>query len=114
MRRVFDFLIALAGLTILSPLLIAIAVMINREDGGAVFYRGLRVGRHGAPLRKFKFRSMVLNAERVGGSSTSDGDPRITRIGKFLRQYKLDELPQLINVLWGDMHLVGPRPEVAK
>ncbi len=114
MRRVFDFLIALAGLTILSPLLIAIAVMIKREDGGAVFYRGLRVGRHGAPLHMFKFRSMVLHAERVGGSSTSDGDPRITRTGKFLRKYKLDELPQLINVLRGDMHLVGPRPEVQK
>ncbi len=114
MRRVFDFIIALAGLTILSPLLIAIALMIKREDGGAVFYRGLRVGRHGVPLRMFKFRSMVLNAERAGGSSTSQGDPRITRTGKLLRKYKLDELPQLINVLLGDMNLVGPRPEVPK
>jgi lipopolysaccharide/colanic/teichoic acid biosynthesis glycosyltransferase/glycosyltransferase involved in cell wall biosynthesis len=113
-RRVIDLLVAAAALTILSPLLIAIAIMIKREDGGPVFYRGSRVGRFGAPLRMVKFRTMVLNAERIGGSSTSDDDPRITKTGTFLRKYKLDELPQLINVLLGEMHLVGPRPEVQK
>jgi len=77
-----------------------------------VFYRGPRVGRYGRTFSIFKFRTMVVNAEKLGGSSTSDDDPRITRVGKFLRKYKLDELPQLINVLKGEMSFVGPRPEV--
>jgi lipopolysaccharide/colanic/teichoic acid biosynthesis glycosyltransferase len=88
------------------------AVLIKLEDGGLIFYRGLRIGRHGKPFRIFKFRTMVVNAEKIGGPSTADDDPRITSIGKILRKYKLDELPQLINVLIGDMSLVGPRPEV--
>jgi len=98
----------------LGPILFIIALRIRHEDGGPVFYRGLRVGRHGKPFRIFKFRTMAVDAERQGTSSTSDDDPRITRIGKFLRKYKLDELPQLINVLKGDMSIVGPRPEVKK
>ncbi|RLA94466.1 MAG: sugar transferase, partial [Deltaproteobacteria bacterium] len=75
-----------------------------------VFYRGVRVGRYGKSFRIYKFRTMVVNAEKIGGPSTADDDPRITKIGKFLRKYKLDELPQLINVLKGEMSLVGPRP----
>ena len=114
MRRVIDVLFALCALIVFSPLMIAIAFLIKREDGGPVFYRGRRVGRGGVPFRMFKFRSMVLNAERLGGTATSDDDDRITRAGKLLRKYKLDELPQLINILVGDMNLVGPRPEVQK
>ena len=96
----------------LGPLLLWIAWRIRREDGGPVFYRGARVGLHGKPFRIYKFRTMVVDAEKLGASSTSDDDERITRIGKFLRKYKLDELPQLINVLKGDMSFVGPRPQV--
>jgi lipopolysaccharide/colanic/teichoic acid biosynthesis glycosyltransferase len=92
--------------------MLVIAYLIKREDGGPVFYRGVRVGRYGKPFRIYKFRTMVVNAEKVGGPSTADDDPRITRIGKVLRKYKLDELPQLINVLKGEMSIVGPRPEV--
>jgi len=112
--RIFNVFFAGVGLGLLSPLLIGIAFLIKIEDGGAVFYRGLRVGIYGGSFRIFKFRTMVTDAERMGASSTSDDDPRITRIGKLLRKYKLDELPQLINVLLGDMSLVGPRPEVRK
>lgn len=82
------------------------------DSDGQVFYRGARVGRFGKPFPIYKFRTMVANAEKIGGSSTADDDPRITRIGRLLRKYKLDELPQLINVLKGEMSLVGPRPEV--
>jgi lipopolysaccharide/colanic/teichoic acid biosynthesis glycosyltransferase len=113
-KRFFDILAAAVGLLFLSPFLFFIALRIRREDGGPVFYRGERVGLHGKPFRIFKFRTMGVDAERLGVSSTSDDDPGITSIGKFLRKYKLDELPQLINVLIGDMSLVGPRPEVKK
>lgn len=88
------------------------AVTIKLEDGGSVFHRGERVGRYGRPFRIFKFRTMVVNAERIGGSSTPEDDPRITTVGRFLRRYKLDELPQLINVFLGEMSFVGPRPQV--
>jgi len=86
--------------------------LVKLEDGGPVLYRGVRVGWFGKPFRLFKFRTMVVNAEKIGGPSTSDDDPRITRIGCMLRKYKLDELPELLNVIIGDMSLVGPRPEV--
>jgi len=111
LKRSFDFLGAAFGLFLFSPILVGIALLI-KIDGGPVFYRGVRVGLHGRPFRIFKFRTMVANADKLGGSSTADDDPRITRVGKFLRKYKLDELPQLINVLKGDMSIVGPRPEV--
>ena len=114
MRRIVDVALALSALIVLSPLPIVIAFLIKREDGGPVFYRGSRVGLGGVPFRILKFRSMVLNAEHLGGTATSDDDHRITPIGKWLRKYKLDELPQLINILSGDMNLVGPRPEVQK
>lgn len=111
-KRIIDVAFSLLGLGILSPLFLLIALLIKREDNGPVFYRGVRVGRFGKPFRIYKFRTMVVNADKIGGSCTPDDDPRITRIGRFLRKYKLDELPQLINVLKGEMSLVGPRPEV--
>lgn len=113
MKRFFDIICSAVGLVLLSPLLLWVAWRIRREDGGPVFYRGQRVGRHGKPFRIFKFRTMVVNADKIGGTSTREDDPRITRIGKVLRHYKLDELPQLINVFKGDMSLVGPRPQVS-
>jgi len=112
LKRTVDILGALIGLIVLSPVILMGAVLIKWEDGGPVFYRGYRVGRYGKPFRMFKFRSMVTNADKIGGSSSADNDPRITVTGRILRKYKLDELPQLINVLIGQMSLVGPRPEV--
>ncbi|ODS38825.1 MAG: hypothetical protein A7316_07015 [Candidatus Altiarchaeales archaeon WOR_SM1_86-2] len=112
LKRLFDILFSILGLILSSPVLLLIAFLIKREDGGPVFYRGARVGRSGNPFRIFKFRTMVVNAEKLGGPSTADDDPRITKVGKSLRKYKLDELPQLINILKAEMSLVGPRPEV--
>jgi lipopolysaccharide/colanic/teichoic acid biosynthesis glycosyltransferase len=114
MKLLFDILFSFLGLAVFSPFMAALALLIKREDGGPVFYRGRRVGRHGRTFRIFKFRTMVINADKMGGPSTPNNDPRITNIGKFLRKYKLDELPQLINVLKGDMSIVGPRPEVQR
>jgi O-antigen biosynthesis protein WbqP len=110
LKRLFDFIVSLIGLIFVSPILVCIAILIKREDGGPVFYRGLRIGLDGKPFRIFKFRTMVVNAEKWGGSSTADDDPGITKVGRFLRKYKLDELPQLWSVLRGDMSFVGPRP----
>jgi lipopolysaccharide/colanic/teichoic acid biosynthesis glycosyltransferase len=112
MKRIFDLISSGTGLILISPFLLAISILIKKADGGPVFYRGLRIGLHGQPFRIFKFRTMLVNAERMGGPSTADDDPRITRIGNKLRKHKLDELPQLMNVFLGDMSLVGPRPEV--
>jgi lipopolysaccharide/colanic/teichoic acid biosynthesis glycosyltransferase len=111
-KRGFDFLVSLFGLIIFSPLFLIIAILIKLDSEGPVFYRGERVGKDEKPFRIFKFRTMVKNAEKLGGPSTSADDPRLTKFGKILRKYKLDELPQLINVLKGEMSLVGPRPEV--
>src|SRR5712692_5872240 len=112
MKRLFDVIASSAGLVVLLPLLAVLAIVLKRESTGPVFYRGLRAGRYGKPFRIFKFRTMVMNADKIGGPSSSADDPRITRVGDFLRRYKLDELPQLLNVLRGEMSLVGPRPEV--
>ena len=112
LKRTFDVFCAGAALLVFAPALVALAFTIKVTSSGPVFYRGLRVGRGGVPFRIFKFRSMVVNAETIGGSSTADDDPRITGVGRFLRKTKLDELPQLLNVLIGDMSVVGPRPEV--
>ena len=112
LKRVFDIFFSLSSLFFLIIPFAIIAILIKSEDGGPVFYRGERVGLRGKPFRIYKFRTMVVNAEKIGPSSTSDDDPRITKIGRFLRKYKLDELPQLINVLKGEMSFVGPRPEV--
>jgi lipopolysaccharide/colanic/teichoic acid biosynthesis glycosyltransferase len=113
-KRSFDFLVALVALLLVSPLLLTLAVIIKRGSQGPVFYRGVRIGRYGVPFRIFKFRTMISNAEKLGGSATAEDDPRITPAGRFIRRNKLDELPQFLNVLVGDMSLVGPRPEVKK
>lgn len=112
LKRIFDVIFSLFGIMVLFPVLLLLVIMIKREDGGPVFYRGVRVGKNGKLFKIFKFRTMVVNAEKIGGSSTADDDPRITKIGKFMRKHKLDELSQLINVLKGEMSFVGPRPEV--
>jgi lipopolysaccharide/colanic/teichoic acid biosynthesis glycosyltransferase len=112
LKRLIDIAASGLGLLVLSPVLIGLAIAINRGSPGPVFYRGVRAGRGGKTFRIYKFRTMVLNADQIGGSSTSGDDPRVTPVGAFLRRRKLDELPQLINVLVGDMSLVGPRPEV--
>lgn len=112
LKRFFDFLFSLIGLTLLSPFLLIIALLIKLNDRGPALYKGVRAGYKGKSFKMLKFRTMVLNAEKIGASSTADDDPRITKIGKFLRKYKLDELPQLINILKGEMSFVGPRPQV--
>jgi lipopolysaccharide/colanic/teichoic acid biosynthesis glycosyltransferase len=111
-KRVVDSLISLAALAVLLPVLAIVAAMIKLDSPGPVFYRGLRVGRRGMPFRMLKFRTMVANADRIGPPSTAADDPRITRVGRVLRRLNLDELPQFINVLLGQMSIVGPRPEV--
>jgi lipopolysaccharide/colanic/teichoic acid biosynthesis glycosyltransferase len=113
-KRSFDVLLSLVGLLLVSPFLLLIVVLIKLASPGPVLYRGVRVGRYGKSFRILKFRTMVVDAERQGGSATAGDDPRLTSIGRVLRRYKLDELPQLFNVLTGDMSFVGPRPEVQK
>lgn len=108
----FDLIASFLGLIVLSPLLLGIAIWIKIDSPGPVIYAGRRVGRFGREFRLYKFRTMVPDADKIGGSSTADGDPRLTRSGRFLRRFKLDELPQLFNALSGRMSLVGPRPEV--
>jgi lipopolysaccharide/colanic/teichoic acid biosynthesis glycosyltransferase len=112
LKRLSDIVASLLGLLVLLPVFVVLALLIKRASPGPAFYRGTRAGRQGKAFRIFKFRTMVENAERLGGASSPDDDPRITRIGNVLRKYKLDELPQLFNVLLGDMSLVGPRPQV--
>jgi len=112
-KRPFDVVFAAAALAGLAPVLLIVALIIKFSSPGPVLYRGVRVGLRGRRFRILKFRTMVANADRIGGSSTAEDDPRITRIGTFLRRYKLDELPQFLNVLAGDMSVVGPRPQVA-
>jgi lipopolysaccharide/colanic/teichoic acid biosynthesis glycosyltransferase len=111
-KRIFDIISSIIGLTIASPLILLISILIKKEDPGSVFYRGKRVGKKGKIFRIFKFRTMVQNADKIGGPSTAGDDPRLTKTGKFLRKYNLDEIPQLINVFKGEMSIVGPRPDV--
>jgi lipopolysaccharide/colanic/teichoic acid biosynthesis glycosyltransferase len=113
-KRAFDLFWSVLGLAVLFPLLALVALAVKLEDGGPVFFRQVRIGRGGLPFRIWKFRTMVVDAERQGRSITVGQDPRITRIGMHLRNTKLDEIPQLLNVLFGDMSFVGPRPEVPK
>jgi lipopolysaccharide/colanic/teichoic acid biosynthesis glycosyltransferase len=112
MKRSLDLFLSAFGLMASSPVLLILAILIKLDSQGPVFYRGIRVGKGGKAFRIFKFRTMVVNAEHLGPSSSADDDPRLTRIGRFLRRYKVDELPQLLNVLIGHMSLVGPRPQV--
>jgi len=111
-KRLFDVIFSFFGLIIVFPILGVIAVLIKISSPGPVFYKGERVGRYGKLFKIYKFRTMISNAEKAGIWSTSVNDPRLTKIGKFLKKYQIDELPQLINVLKGEMSLVGPRPQV--
>ena len=113
-KRLFDIVLAALGILLLSPLLLAIAVWIKLDSRGPVFFRQERVGRFGQLFRIHKFRTMVVAAPQLGPQISVRGDPRITRAGVVLRRAKLDELPQLIDVLAGTMSLVGPRPEVPR
>jgi lipopolysaccharide/colanic/teichoic acid biosynthesis glycosyltransferase len=113
-KRSLDLILSAAALVLILPLLMAIALIVKLISPGPVLYRGKRIGLHGRPFLILKFRTMVLNAESLGGSATAADDPRLTRVGKLLRRFKLDELPQLLNVIKGEMSLVGPRPEVQK
>jgi lipopolysaccharide/colanic/teichoic acid biosynthesis glycosyltransferase len=110
--RVRDMCAAALGLLVAWPALLAIAAAIRIDDGGPVLFRQERVGHRGRPFRIWKFRTMVVGADRMGQPLTVGADRRVTRVGRWLRRYKLDELPQLVNVLRGEMRLVGPRPEV--
>lgn len=114
LKRSLDIALTLAGLVLLAPVLIFLAIAVRLSSSGPAFYRGVRVGVNGKLFRIVKLRSMVVNADALGASCTSASDPRITPTGRWLRKYKLDELPQLFNVLKGDMSLVGPRPEVER
>ncbi|WP_455488276.1 sugar transferase [Haemophilus sp.] len=114
MIRFFDFILSLVGLVVLAPIFIVLAIWIKIDSKGPVFYKQVRVGQNGIDFGLFKFRSMVVDADKKGLITVGGRDPRITRSGYFIRKYKLDELPQMINVLRGDMSLVGPRPEVRK
>ena len=113
-QRFFDVVLSAIGLLLLGPFFLLLALVIKLDSHGPVFYRGVRVGRHGRPFRIYKFRSMVADAERKGGASTSTTDLRLTQSGRFIRKIKFDELSQLLNVFLGEMSLVGPRPEVQK
>lgn len=125
-KRVFDFVASLLGLIILSPLFLIIAIAIKLEDPkGSVFYSQTRLGRGETPFKMYKFRSMVSNADELleqllknneidGAMFKMQDDPRVTKIGKFIRKYSIDELPQLLNVLQGSMSLVGPRPPLPR
>lgn len=111
-KRIFDLFFVAPAILILSPMLALLALWVKFDSRGPVIFRQRRVGRYGREFQILKFRTMVVNAEQLGLKVTAANDPRVTRIGRFLRHYKLDELPQLFNILVGDMSLVGPRPEV--
>lgn len=112
MKRIFDILVSGIGLLCLSPLLLIVAIWIKLDSPGPIFYRQVRVGRYNKDFRIFKFRSMRIGSDKGSLVTIGGRDPRITRSGYFIRKFKIDELPQLINVFIGDMSLVGPRPEV--
>jgi lipopolysaccharide/colanic/teichoic acid biosynthesis glycosyltransferase len=111
-KRLFDFVSSSIALAVLLPVFLLIAIGIKLTSRGPVFYRGVRTGRFGKPFRILKFRTMVVDAAKFGGPSTGKDDPRVTTFGRFLRRFKVDELPNLVCVLRGQMSIVGPRPEV--
>jgi lipopolysaccharide/colanic/teichoic acid biosynthesis glycosyltransferase len=110
-KRVFDAVVSGIGLILLAPVFLLVALMIKLDSPGPVLYKGDRIGKNGVPFKIFKLRTMVLHADRMGSALTCGRDSRVTRVGRVLRQWKIDELPQLINVLRDEMSLVGPRPE---
>jgi len=114
LKRAFDLFVSVLGLLLLSPFLLLIALVVKLSDGGPIFYRQNRIGQFGVPFRIWKFRTMVPDADATGPSVTSHEDRRVTAVGRILRRSKLDEFPQLWNVLRGNMSLVGPRPEVPR
>jgi len=114
LKRAFDVVVSALGLIVLSPLLLICALAVKLGSPGPVLYRASRVGRYGQPFTLYKFRSMVIDADKQGLAVTGAGDARVTRIGRILRRTKLDELPQLYNVLRGEMSFVGPRPEAPR
>jgi lipopolysaccharide/colanic/teichoic acid biosynthesis glycosyltransferase len=111
-KRCLDVVLSVVAIVLLSPVFFVVAVLVRLTSPGPILYRGLRAGRNGRNFNILKFRTMVVDAEKKGGASTAVDDPRLTRVGRTLRKYKLDELPQFFNVLGGDMSLVGPRPQV--
>lgn len=111
-KRIVDLVISFMALLVLWPVLLIAAAAVKISSPGPVLYRGIRAGLYGREFKILKFRTMVFNAETFGGPTTGTNDPRVTSVGAFLRKTKLDELPQFLNVLFGDMSLVGPRPEV--
>lgn len=113
-KRIFDVIVSGVGLLLIGPLLLSVMLIIYLQDRHSPIYKAIRAGKNGQPFQMYKIRSMVVNAERIGGSSTSNSDPRITAIGRFVRRYKLDEFSQLWNVFVGDMSLVGPRPNTVE
>lgn len=112
LKRFFDIVASALGLIVLSPLLLVVAIWVKLDSEGPVFFRQVRVGRYNKDFRIFKFRSMRVGSDKGSQVTIGGRDPRVTRSGYFIRKFKIDELPQLINVLVGDMSLVGPRPEV--
>jgi len=111
-KHFFDLVISLIVLIIFSPLFLILGILIKKDSEGPVFYRQVRIGKDGKPFMIFKFRTMINNADKSGVTSTKEDDVRITKMGKFIRKYNLDELAQFINVLKGEMSIVGPRPEI--
>ena len=114
LKRLFDLVVAGVGLLMLSPLFAVVALLVKCSSPGSVFFRHDRIGRGFRPFGVLKFRTMVQDAPLRGGPITFGDDPRITRVGRWLRKTKIDELPQLLNIIMGDMSLVGPRPEVRR
>ena len=110
LKRALDLAVSAIAIFLLSPVFVVVALLIRLDSKGPAFYRGTRIGQHGIPFRMWKFRTMHINSEKRG-ITTGQNDPRVTRIGKLLREHKIDELPQLVNVLKGEMSLVGPRPD---
>lgn len=111
MKRFFDIIVSALALIILTPLLLLISVLVKLTSPGPIFYRAERIGKNGKPFKLYKFRSMASDADKGGPKITASGDARVTPLGRWLRKFKLDELPQFINVLKGEMSTVGPRPE---
>lgn len=113
-KRVFDLVAAFVMLVILSPVFLILGIMVKADSNGPIIFKQIRVTQYARTFKILKFRTMVYNAEKIGSQVTTNNDARITRVGRFLRKYRLDEIPQLINIIKGDMSFVGTRPEVVK